>query len=128
MASGLRVADRLSLVTDAIRVLARLPSVEGWRSLGPDAATRLARGMGRLTRVRSPQGRARLCRAIGLVDRFFGANCYRRVLLELALDREAVDDPIYLGLRGRDDSRLGHAWRGHDARLEAQYEAVFRIS
>jgi hypothetical protein len=128
MTRGSKVASRVGLVPEAIRVAMRLPRVERWRSLGPQAATVLAREMGRRAPVRSPEDTARLRRAIGVVDRLCGANCYRRVLLELALDRKAADDPIYVGIRGRDDAGLGHAWRGHDARLEAQYEAVFRIS
>jgi hypothetical protein len=128
MTTGLKVARRVRLVPDVIRVALRLPRVERWRSLGPQAATAVAREIGRRAQVRSPRSRARLRRAIHLVDRVCGANCYRRVLLELALDRRAADDPIYLGIRGRHDGGRGHAWRGHDAHLEAQYEAVFRIS
>jgi hypothetical protein len=128
MVMALALASRAGLFLDAIQVVMRLPRVERWRSMGPETATALARRMGRRATARSLQSRSRLRRVIGFVDRLLGANCYRRVLLELALDREAAGDPIYLGIRGREGGGPGHAWRGHDARLEAQYEAVFRIS
>ena len=128
MVTPLGLVSRVALVSDAIQVVVRLRHVERWRSLGPRTAASLAREMGRGAPVRSPRGRVRLRRAIGLVDGLFGPNCYRRVLLEVALDGDAVEDPIYFGIRGRGDGGLGHAWRGQDAALESQYEAVFRVA
>jgi hypothetical protein len=104
-----------------------LPEVDWWRSLGPESAVRNARRVGRDAGVRSEPERARLRRAIWFVDRVTGANCYRRVLLELSLDRAVADDPVYFGLRSRDEGLPGHAWRGRDPALEQRFEAVFQI-
>jgi hypothetical protein len=59
---------------------------------GPEAIVRDFRARGVREKRRGPIGRARLRRAIGFIDAFFpgGANCFRRTLLELALDAGAA--------------------------------------
>lgn len=39
-----------------------------------------------------------------------GPNCYRRVLLETALDAGAAKEKIVFGLRAGGTLRSGHAW------------------
>src|SRR5262249_44219563 len=63
---------------------------------------------------RGPAARTRLRRAIGWVDARFpgGANCYRRALLEIALDGGAAGEPFHMGFRLSDGPVAGHAWLG----------------
>jgi hypothetical protein len=54
-----------------------------------------------------------LQRAIAWVDACLGANCFRRTLLETALDRGAAHEPVSLGFSAGEKSPLsGHAWLG----------------
>ena len=116
------------LLADATRVVSRLPLVDRWRSLGPEASTRLAREIGRRAPLRSAKQQAQLRAVIAFFDRLCGPNCYRRVLLELSLDREAAADPVFFGIRRSCDGGPGHVWRGVEPSLEAQYEAVFSFA
>ena len=65
------------------------------------------RARGRTGRRRSPRGRRRLRRAIMMVDARWtgGGNCFRRVLIELALDAGAARERLVFGL---DIGRTGH--------------------
>ena len=82
------------------------------------------RARGRRAQTRGPIGRARLRRAIGWVDalRPGGENCYRRVLLELALDAGAAEEVVVLGL---DVGKTGHIAFEH--REEMPFDVAFRI-
>ena len=73
-------------------------------------------------RGRGPIGRARLRRAIGWVDAPFGASCYRRVLLESALDAGAATETVVFGL---DVGKTGHvAFEGLEDR---SFDVAFSI-
>ena len=68
-------------------------------------------------RRREPIARQRLRRAIRLVDRLIvpwqpEGNCYRRALIELALDSGAAAEPLRIGLMATAAPRSGHAWLG----------------
>ena len=66
-------------------------------------------------------------RVIRLVDRFFpaGPNCYRRALVEMAMDSGAAKEQLHLGLN-LSSGVAGHAWLSSDAPAAA-YEAEFRV-
>jgi hypothetical protein len=39
-----------------------------------------------------------------------GGNCFRRALLEMALDRGAAGDPLLMGFNVHGGRLAGHAW------------------
>jgi hypothetical protein len=39
-----------------------------------------------------------------------GANCFRRALLEMALDRGAATESLLMGFTMKDEHLAGHAW------------------
>ena len=121
------VGGRWALAREVFLVARALPYLEYCRLfLGPAAAALIARRIasGRPRRV---VDRDRVRRAIFLVDRLLGQSCYRRVLLELALDRRAADEPVFFGLMSEGGPQSGHAWVGRDEATEARYDAVFSI-
>ena len=75
-------------------------------------------------RARGPIGRARLRRAIGWVDALGpgGASCYRRILLESALDAGAARETVVFGL---DVGRTGHV--AFEDREERTFDVSFAI-
>lgn len=77
------------------------------RSRSPEQAVRAMRERGRREAARGPIGRARLRRAIGWVDAaaLGGPNCFRRTLMESALDAGAARETLVFGL---DLGRTGH--------------------
>jgi hypothetical protein len=88
--------------------LATAPRAEHHRQGdSPMAAVAAMREQGARRGARGPIGRARLRRAIGWVDAAYpgGGNCFRRVLVELALDAGAARDPLVFGL---DVGKTGH--------------------
>lgn len=97
------------------------------RRAGPGVVVRSFRASGLTARSRSPKQRARLRRMIHLLDRFFpsGPNCYRRALVEMAMDAGAAREPLYLGLN-LSPRPTGHAWLSSDSPASA-YEAELRI-
>jgi hypothetical protein len=105
--------DLFSTLLESVRVLAALPIVEMLRRLqGP---------------ARGPAARARLRRAIAWVDRCLpGGGCYRRVMLEMALDPAAAREPFRIGLHRRGNRVDGHAWlanrRGNGTRYDVEIE------
>jgi hypothetical protein len=122
----MRLAEAPALLLEVGRVLALVASVERARlRLGTAPAVARARSRGQRTRQRAPEARARLRRAIGAVDALLpgGANCYRRALLEMSLDRGAAGERLYLDLSASGGRGNGHArlasWpedgRGYDA-------------
>jgi hypothetical protein len=54
-----------------------------------------------------------------------GGNCYRRALLEVALDPAAAAEPLHLGLREHGGPRSGHAWLGDRRDSGEAYDAEF---
>jgi hypothetical protein len=117
----------VSGLTDVVRVLRALPAVEiGRRTNGLAPAVARFRERGRSAPPRAPSGRARLQRIIRLVDRCMpgGGNCYRRVLLEIALDRGAAAEPVRFGLREHGGPSSGHVWLA-DRETGGRYDAEF---
>jgi hypothetical protein len=112
---------------DLARVLGLLPAVElGRRSRGYAALVEQLRARGRGAAPRSAEDRERLRRVIRLVDRLMPdrGNCYRRVLLEIALDKDAAEEPIRIGLREHGGPRSGHVWLA-DRDAAGAYDAEF---
>ena len=110
--ASLPAAGIFDVAVEKARVLAMLPRVErARRRSGPAALAVTMRALSRGAPRREPLSRARLRATIAAYDRIvpFGAGCYRRALLEMALDAGAAEEPLVLGLRQRG---LGHAWVG----------------
>jgi hypothetical protein len=117
-----------AIVVEFLRVLRALPTVEfGRRRSGPAPLLATLRARGRQGAVRSDQERRNLRRVIRLVDRFFpsGGNCYRRALLELALDPTSAREPLHLALRQHGGPQSGHAWLADLKDTPESYDAVF---
>lgn len=115
-------------IVDTVRVLAALGLAEvGRRRIGPGRLVAWARRMGRTARARGPEDRARLRRIISLCDWVLpGApNCYRRSLVELALDGNAAKEPFVIGLTQDGGPRSGHAWLGSARGRTAAYDVEF---
>lgn len=110
------------------RVCAVLSRVEGARRReGLRAALVHSRRRGRASRRRSLAARLRLRRAIGWVDARMpgGSNCYRRALLEIALDGGAAGDPLLLGFN-LEEQLSGHAWLAGQSDASA-YQFTVRL-
>jgi hypothetical protein len=57
-----------------------------------------------------------------------GGNCYRRVLLEIALDPHAAAAPFYMGLDAGGAPMSGHAWLGSSAGGDrGSYDAIISL-
>lgn len=111
---------------ETVRVLSVLPQVErARRKAGPAELAATMRLLSEGAPHRAPLERARLRSTIAWCDQVvpFGAGCYRRALLEMALDAGAAQEPLVLGLRRRG---LGHAWVGA-ADTEESFDTVFRF-
>jgi hypothetical protein len=94
------------------------------RGEAPERAVAAMRARGEGQLERGPIGRARLRRAIGWLDALApgGANCYRRTLLELALDRGAAGETLVFGL---DVGRTGHvAFKDREDRV---FDVAFEL-
>lgn len=109
----------LNLLTsfiDFLDVLLALPRVERGRiRLGPAVLLPRLRARGASRPWRDEKGRNRIRGIIARVDRIFpsGPNCYRRALLETAVDPQAANEPLHLGLDRWGLPRSGHAWLGN---------------
>lgn len=109
------VIERLSRLVEALRVCAVVPRVEIERRVrGPKRSVPRLRALGRRARRRDAAARTRLRSVITAVDARVpgGGNCYRRVLLEIALDAGAAQERVALGVRAGGGARSGHAWLG----------------
>lgn len=110
---------------ELVRVARIVRDVERARlSRGPEAIVREHRARGAREKLRGPIGRARLRRAIGWVDAFFpgGPNCFRRTLLELALDAGAARERLVFGL---DVGKTGHVtFKGREDRT---FDVVYEL-
>jgi hypothetical protein len=89
------------------RALPLFPFAERLRRTSPADAIAEVRKKGTSAIARDPVGRARLRRAIGWIDALYptGANCFRRILVEVALDGNAAREALVFGL---DVGRTGH--------------------
>jgi hypothetical protein len=114
---------RAGFVLELARVIAALPAVEaGRRRLGPRPLVERLRRRGATSPKRDPRDRALLRAAIARVDALLpGGGCYRRVLLEVALDGGAARETLSIGLDVAGGRGSGHVWLG-DQR-EGDYDA-----
>jgi hypothetical protein len=125
-----RAPHRIALLIELCRVLLVLPQVEaGRRLLGPRPLLETLRRRGRRARRRDTAARARLRRAIAWIDSRCpgGANCYRRSLLEVALDPSAAAEPFRMGFRAGAGSVSGHAWLGASAQDAERYDVELAL-
>src|SRR2546429_3016492 len=108
---------------DILRVLLVLPTVEsGRRRLGPGPLLARLRRRGRRASRRGAAARGRLSWAIRAVDAVLPASsCYRRALLEVALDPDAAARPLHMGIHGA----RGHCWLDEGTRGETPFDATF---
>lgn len=100
---------------DLAAVLLALPGVElGRMFLGPAPLVARMRAFSKRLPERAASERTRLRRVIASVDARLpgGANCYRRSLLEVALDPDAAAEPFFLGLASSGGHGSGHVWIG----------------
>jgi hypothetical protein len=114
---------------DVRAVLGALPAVElGRRRLGPAALVERFRRKGIAGAKRSDAERLRLRKVIAAIDRCFpgGRNCYRRALLEMAVDPAAAAKQLRFGLRHGGGLRSGHAWLAGDP-VSDRYDAEFSL-
>lgn len=116
---------RLCLLADLLKVLLVLPAVEwGRRTEGPEPLLHRLRSGAR--NLRNDEQRERLQRVIRWVDARIpgGPNCYRRVLLETALDVSAASEQVIFGMRAGGKAKSGHVWlepwRDGDERYEVE--------
>ena len=115
----------MSLFVELARALGEIGRAERLRmTRGPAEAVSLQRARGRLKKKRSDARRRVLRRAIVSVDARYpgGANCFRRVLVELALDAGAAEDRLVFGL---DLGKTGHvAFEGAE---DASFDVAFAL-
>ena len=107
------------------------PTVERARvKEGPVPLIEALRRQGRTRPGRDEAGRARLREAIALAERLRGRipNCYRRVLLEIALDAGAARERVFLALDSGGGPGSGHAYlQSHPDAGGTSYDAVFDV-
>jgi hypothetical protein len=116
-------------LVDAVRVLIALPPVEMGRIFeGPAPLVARLRSCAEQRRHRTEEERVQLKRVIAWIDAHLpgGGNCYRRSLLEVALDRGAASETFHMGLRADGGARSGHAWLGADVDGR-RYDAVISL-
>lgn len=133
---GSRSFSRVQLIS-FIRALGLVPKilpvalkVNGARSrLGPRVLVKDLRALGASCETRSTSERRQLQRAIHFVDRLFlsGPNCYRRALIEIAMDAGAAREPLHMGLLETDVPGSGHAWLGSQENCSHRYQVEFTI-
>ncbi|MBX3187373.1 MAG: hypothetical protein KF819_10180 [Labilithrix sp.] len=117
-AFGVEMVRALTEVRDAERARTRET---------PERALAAMRARGAEAKQRGPIGRARLQRAIGWIDALSRAvgrrpSCYRRTLLELALDAGAAREPVVFGL---DVESTGHI--AFKDREERSFDVTFEV-
>jgi hypothetical protein len=111
-------------------VLIALPRIEfARRRQGPGPLVKRLRREGRRRKPRTADERERLQYLIARIDALLpgGGNCYRRALLEIALDREAAAEPFSMGLTADCRPMSGHAWLGSAAPNGAHYDAIIAL-
>ncbi len=108
-----RVRELLGTLREVGRVVGVLGCVErARRKRGPKPLVEELRRTGSRAAPRGEHERRCLRRAVRWVDACLGGNCYRRVLLEIALDPDAARQPVHFGLKADGDRLAGHAWLG----------------
>jgi hypothetical protein len=118
------------LLADACRVMAVLWRVEvARRQWGAGRSLAHFRESGRNGRNRNAAARADLQRLIRFVDRLMPGrpNCFRRVLLEVALEPAAAAERVMLGLKAGLAQRSGHAWLENAGPAPEQYDTQLSV-
>lgn len=113
-----------------LRILALLPNAEiRRRCAGPKRCVAHFRGRGMKSVLRTPSERVALRNLIYAVDRLLpdGGNCYRRALIEIALDATSAAEPLHFGLVQHGGPKSGHAWLNTDRSRRGSYDAEFTI-
>ena len=101
-------------------------------SAGPREAVLEARRLGGRSYLRRPAERRLLRALIATVDRLWpsGPNCYRRVLLEVAMDSGAAEELVQMGFRKEGGVGSGHAGLGPGVVVDGKerpYDAIVSI-
>jgi len=115
---------------DLWEVISIAPRVErDRRRLGPGRLLPQVRRRGLSRRVRTDVERTRLRTVIRQVDRLFpaGPNCYRRALLEIAVDARAAAEPLHMGITLGDRAARGHAWLESSSDRGSGYDVELRV-
>lgn len=113
-----------------IEVLRVLPRVEWARgTLGPQLVVAQLRVNESKVPFRDALARRRLLRAIRWVDGClsWSGNCYRKSLLEMSLDRDAVRKAFMMGFSVRSGLMTGHAWLAAESLPDREYDFVIQI-
>jgi hypothetical protein len=125
-----RVLRLAATLREMVRVLTILPGVEAARrSVGIKPLLAELRARSLVRPERPPAARLNLRRAIAWADARMpgGPNCFRRVLLEVALDRGAGSEPACMGFHCPGGKLAGHIWlAGHPESSEG-YQANVRL-
>jgi Transglutaminase-like superfamily len=117
-------------IVEVARVLLALPRIELARATeGPAPLVSRLRAEGAGRPARDEAARLRLRRAIASVDARLpgGGSCYRRALLEIALDRDAAGEPFFMGLSSAGGPKSGHAWLGSESVPARRYDAIISL-
>jgi hypothetical protein len=120
----------MATLLEALSVLTMVSRVDSERAtLGPAPLIARMRTESRRRRDRTSDERQRLKRTIAWIDSRLpgGASCYRRALLEIALDRGAAQEPFYMGLTAAGGPKSGHAWLGSDPDSVLHYDTVIAL-
>lgn len=98
------------------------------RGASPVEAVAAARMRGQRSIRRTCLERERLRRWISRIDRVVpNDNCYRRALMEIALDAGAAEEPLRLGFVHGGGPLSGHAWLGDRRGREQPYDAEITL-
>src|SRR5882672_4117575 len=98
-ASQVMFANLKAFVADFVQALRLLSTVEKMRrAQGPAPALKRLRQIGLSAQIRTRERRAILRRAIYVAELVLPSppNCYRRVLLESAMDGEAARERVHI--------------------------------
>jgi hypothetical protein len=125
-----RLLELPGTLLEVWRVLQVLPRVESVRrAFGPRQALAFARQLAEHAPARDDRARRCVRRAIHWVDRSLadGGNCYRRALLEAALDRSAAEQPFIMGFSASSQHVAGHAWLHSQDSGAPRYDFVIQL-
>ena len=120
--------DLTRLAAMAVEAAVLLREVDEARGIvGPDALVARMRKEGALRPALSKLATRRLPGIVYRLDRLLHgeSNCYRRALVQVALDPRAAGEPFVLGLDTGKESPVGHAWIEGTER--AAYDVEFRL-
>jgi hypothetical protein len=124
-----RAVEFAATLLEVGQVLQVLPRVESLRRRQrPRSLLQQLRQQGARAPKRNAAGRRQLRRAIAWVDGCLrGGNCFRRALLEVALDRGAAQDPLLMGFSFSNEKLSGHAWLADESTTPAAYDFTLRM-